>query len=101
MACVRSQLLDELEEPAEEVEVRLKIKSDNFKPIADATIEAFRAWVASEAGPAWRFDSPNHEGVRVQVNLTSSICHVSAFARTFRRAGWFLKSSQRLFASQT
>jgi hypothetical protein len=63
----RSQLLEELDEPAEEAEVRLKIKAEDFKPIADATIEAFRSWVEDEAGPLWQVDTPNHEGLRVQV----------------------------------
>lgn len=47
--------------------MRLKIEAADFKPIADAIIESFRGWIDDGAGPQWRLDSPNHEGVRVQV----------------------------------
>ena len=47
--------------------MRLKIKSDDFKPIADATISAFESWVSNDAGDRWQVESPNYEGVRVKV----------------------------------
>jgi hypothetical protein len=63
---VCSEILKELEEPAESEEVRLKIKAEDFRSVADATIAAFKEWVASNSE---RFvaDEPNHEGVRVKV----------------------------------
>lgn len=62
---VCSEILNDLEEPTEAEEVRLKIKADDFKPIAAAAIDGFEAWVAATAG--WQVDSPNHEGVRARV----------------------------------
>ena len=64
-----SDILEELEEPAESAEVRLKIKADDFKRVADNTVEAFTAWLADGAGGAWQVDEPNFEGVRVKVRL--------------------------------
>jgi hypothetical protein len=62
-----SDILAELEEPAESSEVRLKIKADDFKDVANATISAFKSWVEHGAGDRWQIEEPNYEGVRVKV----------------------------------
>ena len=68
-SCVCSEVLNQLEEPAESAELRLKIKADDFKPIADNSISAFKQWVEEGAGGSdWQLDEPNYEGVRVKVN---------------------------------
>lgn len=61
-----SQLLEELEEPKDETEVRMSILDEDFKQTAAEVIEAFEAWLADV--PEWQVEEPNYEGVRVMVN---------------------------------
>ena len=81
-----SDILEELDEPAESAEVRLKIKADDFKRVADNTVDAFTAWLADGAGGAWQLDEPNFEGVRVKVRLHLFFFHlvVDLYARPNR-----------------
>ena len=85
-SCPCSEILDELEEPAESSEVRLKIKAEDFKTVADNTIAAFQAWLGDGAGSTWEADEPNYEGVRVKVRSTS--LWLLSFWAVARRRFW-------------
>lgn len=62
-------LLEQLQEPAEGSEYRLKIQAPEGAAASTKVIDAFSAWVASgEAGGAWQVEEPNYEGVRVRVD---------------------------------
>jgi phosphomannomutase len=60
-----SQLLEELEEPKDEAEVRMSILDEDFKQTASDVIDAFTTWLADV--PEWEIKEPNYEGVRVMV----------------------------------
>ena len=60
-----SQLLEELEEPQEEEEVRMSILDEDFKQTAGEIIDAFEEWL--KGVPEWQIEEPNHEGLRVMV----------------------------------
>ena len=62
-----SQLLTDLKTPAEVVEIRLKIKSDEWSAVAGECLAAFEKWIASgQAGDDWVIETPSYEGVRVK-----------------------------------
>ncbi|MCQ2555269.1 MAG: phosphomannomutase/phosphoglucomutase [Clostridia bacterium] len=60
-----STLLKDLKEPAEEKEVRIKVATDDFKPYAEAVLDALVPFCEKEG---FEIVKPNYEGVRVNIN---------------------------------
>ena len=58
-----TDILNEVEEPAEEKELRFTIKAEDFRNEGNKVLEALNGYVASVKG--WEIESPNYEGVRV------------------------------------
>lgn len=70
-----TSLLKGLKQPAESVEVRLKIKADDFKKYGMSVLETFEEWAGHTKG--LEIVKPNYEGVRVNF-------------KTGGKEGWFL-----------
>ncbi len=70
-----TSLIKGLKKPAESVEVRFRIKADDFKTYGMRVIEAFEEWVSHTKG--LEIVKPNYEGVRVNF-------------KTGGKEGWFL-----------
>jgi phosphomannomutase len=65
---VAASALAGLAEPADSVEIRLKVGGADSKATSASVLAAFHDWVAGgEAGPAWQLEEVNHEGWRVRV----------------------------------
>ena len=76
-----ADLLSDLKEPKEEAEARLKILSDDFKPVGASLIESLKTEVLKGDQSVFKNASPvevNHEGYRVCVDEGEN------------KAGWFL-----------
>ncbi|GFP75639.1 phosphomannomutase/phosphoglucomutase [Clostridium fungisolvens] len=58
-----SSLIDELKEPLESEDIRIKIKRENFKEYGSATIEGLKKFIRNVDG--WSLESKNYEGVRI------------------------------------
>lgn len=61
------QLLENLEDPAEEREVRMNITCEEYGPYGDKVLEEFVAWGENTDGV--HVVSPNYEGVRLDFDL--------------------------------
>jgi phosphomannomutase len=68
-------LIDSLEEPLEEEEIRIKILADDFKKYGAQVIEAIQNYSAVCAD--WRRSEDNYEGIRISTGADSG-------------NGWFL-----------
>ena len=68
LACGRSleSLVEELEEPAESREFRLKIKDEDFRARGEAVLAALAEYAAGR--PGWTEAPDNHEGVRYSLD---------------------------------
>lgn len=74
-------LLEQLQEPVEAQELRIKIMEQDFKTIGVQVLDQFHSWVLGGAGgmmPQWRLEKENHEGWRISVDEGSG------------RQGWLL-----------
>ncbi len=58
-----SSVLAGLEEPADEREVRIPIRTEDFGAYGDRVLEELKAWVVSQDG--MELTEPNYEGVRI------------------------------------
>ena len=58
-----TDILNEVEEPAEEKELRFTIKAEDFRNEGNKVLEALNGYVGNVEG--WEIESPNYEGVRV------------------------------------
>ena len=58
-----STFVDDLEEPAESLEVRYHINSDHFRKLGEKILEDFKAFAEDQEG--WTLVQPNYEGVRI------------------------------------
>lgn len=61
-----TEILSEMEEPAEEKELRFKIKDRDFRAYGNSVLEELPDYVKKIKG--WELEKPNYEGVRVTVN---------------------------------
>lgn len=62
-----TDVLNEIKEPAEEKELRFKIKDvNNFREIGNQVLEKLRNYVLTISN--WEFETPNYEGIRVNVD---------------------------------
>lgn len=59
-------IIENLVQPAEEQEFRLKIKCKNFKSYGKDIIDRLNDFVSRKSG--WQVDKDNCEGIRVNVN---------------------------------
>ncbi|MGL4605956.1 MAG: phosphomannomutase/phosphoglucomutase [Eubacteriaceae bacterium] len=64
-----SAFLEGLKEPVEAMEVRLKIRKEDFKTYGEKVLEAFKDFVKKQKG--WSIVEPNYEGVRVNCDPSS------------------------------
>lgn len=64
-----SSLIETLQEPKEDVEVRLKITNPDFKPVGEQIIAALREHC--ESVPGWSVVPNNYEGVRIAADKES------------------------------
>lgn len=64
-----SSLIETLQEPKEDVEVRLKITNPDFKPVGEQIIAALRDHC--ESVPGWSVVPNNYEGVRIAADKES------------------------------
>lgn len=62
-----TSLIEGLEEPAEEKEIRLKLTADNFRPDGEAVIACIKA--ARDSREDWMANT-DYEGVKVTIRLT-------------------------------
>ena len=58
-----TDILNEVEEPAEEKELRFTIKDEDFRNEGNKVLEALNEYVGNVEG--WEIETPNYEGVRV------------------------------------
>lgn len=72
-----SQLIEELREPVERVEVRLRLTGENPADSSWDVIQTVLSHTLED--PAWRLANDNREGVRIEFNLADGIDN-----------GWFL-----------
>ena len=65
-----SDLLNDLKEPTEAMEIRVKITADDVKSEGDKVTAAFHDWVMSGASgaPHWAMEKENYEGWRVSID---------------------------------
>ncbi|MEQ8196787.1 MAG: phosphomannomutase/phosphoglucomutase [Clostridiaceae bacterium] len=68
-------LIDELKEPLESLEVRLKINTDDFRSYGETVINNLKGYASSTDG--WTIDDKNYEGLKVNCDKASG-------------EGWFL-----------
>ncbi len=68
-------LIDTLEEPAESLEFRMNILSEDFKPYGQRVIDGLTAYAQAQCG--WSLAPSNYEGVRVNLDENHG-------------SGWFL-----------
>ncbi|MEQ8155260.1 MAG: phosphomannomutase/phosphoglucomutase [Clostridiaceae bacterium] len=68
-------LIDELKEPLESLEVRLKINTDDFRSYGETVINNLKGYAFSTDG--WTIDDKNYEGLKVNCDKASG-------------DGWFL-----------
>ena len=62
-----TDVLNEIKEPAEEKELRFKIKNvNNFREIGNQVLEKLKDYVLTISN--WEFETPNYEGIRVNVD---------------------------------
>ncbi len=62
-----TDVLNEIKEPAEEKELRFKIKDvNNFREIGNQVLEKLKDYVLTISN--WEFETPNYEGIRVNVD---------------------------------
>jgi phosphomannomutase len=59
-----SSLIDDLNQPAEDKEIRFKITRDNFAEYGNFVLESLKKAISPIAG--WAIVEPNYEGVRVR-----------------------------------
>ena len=64
-----TDVLNELPEPVEEIEIRIPIKDKDFRACGEKIVENFREY--AEKKEDWSLESPNYEGVRVNVGQKS------------------------------
>ena len=58
-----TDILNEVEEPVEEKELRFTIKDEDFRNEGNKVLEALNEYVGNIEG--WEIETPNYEGVRV------------------------------------
>lgn len=68
-------LIENLEEPFEEKEIRINIGDENFKAYGEKIMEELKAYAVKREG--WTVESPNFEGIRVNCDKNNG-------------DGWFL-----------
>ena len=64
-----TDVLNELPEPVEEIEIRIPIKDKDFRACGEKIVENFREYAGKKED--WSLESPNYEGVRVNVGQKS------------------------------
>ena len=64
-----TDVLNELSEPTEEIEIRIPIKDKDFRAYGEKIVENFREYAGKKED--WSLESPNYEGVRVNVGQKS------------------------------
>ena len=64
-----TDVLNELPEPAEEIEIRIPIKDKDFRARGEKIVENFREYAGKKEG--WSLEMPNYEGVRVNAGQKS------------------------------
>lgn len=64
-----TEILNELEEPVEEKEVRFKIKDEDFRNVGNVVLDELKEFVKTVDN--WELEEPNYEGVRVIVDKDS------------------------------
>ncbi|MEG0377529.1 MAG: phosphomannomutase/phosphoglucomutase, partial [Eubacterium sp.] len=64
-----SEFLKGLKEPAEELEVRFKISSEDFKSYGQQVLDGFAKF--AEEQPGWTIVEPNYEGIRVNCDANA------------------------------
>jgi len=64
-----TDVLNELPEPAQEIEIRIPIKDKDFRACGEKIVENFREY--AEKKEDWSLENPNYEGVRVNVGQKS------------------------------
>ena len=72
-----SSLIDDLKEPVESKELRLKITGQDFRKAGQAAIELLAEYAQMQTG--WHIAPDNHEGIRVSFDMEDG-----------RDNGWFL-----------
>ena len=60
-------MIETLAEPAESVEIRFNLTTDNFGEVGDKILEDMKAWVEQNEGLS--LELPNYEGVRINYSL--------------------------------
>ena len=66
-----SSLIDELTEPVESTEIRLKITAEDFKPVGEAVIDRVLSHTLDEH--SWHLAPDNREGVRISFDLGDGV----------------------------
>eukprot|EP01025_Chloroclados_australasicus_P044931 TRINITY_DN48958_c0_g1_i1.p1 TRINITY_DN48958_c0_g1~~TRINITY_DN48958_c0_g1_i1.p1 ORF type:complete len:272 (-),score=44.19 TRINITY_DN48958_c0_g1_i1:113-928(-) len=66
-----SQMLTDLEEPEEEVELRMKVLDYDWSAVAADVLEKFEGWVDDGKPQGWEKETPNYEGVRISTKADS------------------------------
>ncbi len=61
-----SALISELKEPAESLEIRIPILTDDFKEYGETVIDSLSEYAAARDG--WQIEKENYEGVRINVS---------------------------------
>ncbi len=64
-----TEILNEMEEPIEEKELRFAIKDKDFKAVGKSVLDDLLTYVEKVKG--WELEEPNYEGVRVIVDSNS------------------------------
>ena len=64
-----TDVLNELSEPAEEIEIRIPIKDKDFRASGKKIVENFREYAGKKED--WSLETPNYEGVRVNTGEKS------------------------------
>ena len=67
-------IIESLEEPKEEAEIRIPVKNGDFKKIGEKIIEDLKIYAANNL---WNIETPNYEGIRIAFDKGSG-------------DGWFL-----------
>ena len=60
-------MIADLAEPAESVEIRFNLTTDNFGKVGDKILEDMKAWAEQTEGLS--LELPNYEGVRINYSL--------------------------------
>ena len=66
-----SSLIDELKEPVESVEVRMRITTEDFRETGEAVIEKVLSHVVDDS--TWHMATDNREGVRISFDLGDGV----------------------------